>query len=270
MKKLLLVIGLFISLVFSLLPLFWIGVVSFSTDLRFLTGEKFQFTLKNYKDLFVVKDFHFLDYLINSIVVSSLSALLAIFCSTLLAYALSRISPVLAFPLLMLSLAVSLFPQISTVGFLYSFFSQLNLINTYTALVLPYTAWSLPLGIWLMYAYMTSIPHEIDKAALIDGASRLQILIRIIIPLSKPGIITTYILLFLFCFNEFLFALIFTTDYRARTVPVGIALFEGLYGQIPWGHISAASLISVLPVILTVLMLQNHIVKGLTGGAVKG
>jgi len=269
-KLLLLLLGSSLSLLISLFPLFWMLLVSLSGSPDFLLTGKISITLENYVDLLTSPNLHFLDYLRNSLIVASSSALLSLILSTLSAYSLSRFSLPYSLLILMGVLAVSLFPQISAVGFLYRLFSDLGLINTYTALILPYTGWSLPLGLWLLHTYLSSIPRDIDRAAMIDGAGTLRILFQIILPLSLPGLVSTYILLFLFAFNEFLFALMFTVDYHTRTVPVGIALFEGLHGQLPWGYIMAASFISVSPVVLIVLILQKYIISGLTGGAVKG
>jgi len=245
-------------------------LVSLTGSPDFLLTGKISFTLRNYVDLLTSPNLHFLDYLKNSMIVASSSAFISLILSALSAYSLSRFSFPYSLFILIGVLAVSLFPQISVVGFLYRLFSTMGLINTYTALILPYTAWSLPLGLWLLHTYFSSIPRDIDKAAMIDGAGTLRILVQIILPLSLPGLVSTYILLFLFAFNEFLFALMFTVDHHARTVPVGIALFEGLHGQLPWGYIMAASFISVFPVVLMVLVLQRYIISGLTGGAVKG
>ncbi len=269
MRGFLLGAGVLFATGFSLLPLMWSALVSLSDSPDLLLREELSLTFRNYTDLFAVEDLHFTDYLRNSLIVSALSALLALWTSFIFAYALT-FAPFRTLPILLTVLGISLFPQISPAGFLYRVFSSLGLINTYTALILPYTAWSLPLGIWLMHAYISSIPRDIERSALVDGASRLRVLTAIVLPLSLPGLVSTYILLFLFCFNEFLFALMFTVDERARTVPVGIALFEGVHGQIPWGHITAASFVSVLPILILVLLLQGYIIRGLTGGAVKG
>lgn len=262
--------GVVFVLLFSLTPLLWALVVSLTGTPDLILRGKLDLTLRNYVDILVMEDLHFLDYLRNSILISSISALISLALSVLSSYSLTRFGVRGSFPVLLTVLGVTLFPQVSVAGFLYKVFSALGIINTHAALVLTYTAWSLPLGIWVMYAYFSSIPKEIDMAALVDGASRLRILLQVLLPPSVPGLVATYILLFLFSFNEFLFALMFTFDHSVRTVPVGIALFEGIHGQVPWGYITAASFISVAPVILMVLLIQRHIVRGLTGGAVKG
>ena len=167
-------------------------------------------------------------------------------------------------------LAFSMFPQISIVGYLFKLMTALGWVNTHAALVLPYTTLGLPLALWIMLSYFERIPTDLDKAALVDGASRMQVLLRIIFPLAAPGALSTALLVFIYSFNEFLFALMLTTDYNARTIPVGIALFEGLHGQLPWGHMMAIAVISVLPVIALTAVFQRRIIQGLVQGAVKG
>jgi multiple sugar transport system permease protein len=114
------------------------------------------------------------------------------------------------------------------------------------------------------------VPKDLDRAALIDGCSSLAVLRKVIFPVAAPGIFSTALLAFIFAFNEFLFALMLSTDQAARTVPVGIALFEGLHGEIPWGVVMAASILTTVPVVLLALVFQRRIIEGLTRGAVKG
>jgi multiple sugar transport system permease protein len=169
-----------------------------------------------------------------------------------------------------LILAMSMFPPVSLVGYLFKLMTALGWINTYPALIFPYVAWTLPLSLWILVSYFSRIPRDLDRAGLIDGCSRLQILFKIIFPVAAPGIFATLLLAFIFAFNEFLFALMLTTDRAARTIPVGIALFEGLHGQIPWGEIMAAATLATLPVVALALIFQRRIIQGLTRGAVKG
>ena len=146
----------------------------------------------------------------------------------------------------------------------------LGWINTYQALMLPYIAWILPLSLWILVSYFSQIPIELDHAASVDGCSRWQTLYKIIFPVAAPGVFSTFLLAFIFAFNEFMFALMLTTDYKTRTIPVGITLFQGLHGQTPWGNIMAASVITVLPAVFLALVFQRYIIGGLTRGAVKG
>ncbi|MCD6459079.1 carbohydrate ABC transporter permease [bacterium] len=245
-------------------------ITSISDNPDFLAeNKKFIFSLQNYKSLVLDDSLPFYKYIINSLAISSITALLCTFAGGLAAYAITRFPLKHKSFLMILILAVSMFPQISLVSCLFKMMSSLGCINTYTALALPYTAWTLPLSFWILTNYFEKIPQELDKAGLIDGCSRIQILFKIIYPTAKPGIFSAFILSFIFSFNEFLFALMLTTDSAARTIPVGIALFEGAHGQIPWGSIMAASIIAVSPVILITLIFQKNIIHGLTGGAVK-
>jgi multiple sugar transport system permease protein len=148
--------------------------------------------------------------------------------------------------------------------------TRLGWYDTYAALVLPYAAWTLPLSLWILTSYFVRIPRDLDEAALVDGCRRWQVLTKIILPLAGPAMVSAFLLAFLTAFNEFLFALMLTSSYEARTIPVGIALFQGLHGQTPWGYIMAASVVAILPVVLLTLLTQRYLVSGLTRGAVKG
>ncbi len=269
LKCILSMTGFAFVLIFSLSPFVWMAAVSFSKSPDFLIREKFEFTLSNYKDILMLETLHFPDYLLNSFIITSATAVLSALIGGLAAYAVSRLSFKGKMLIIMSVLAFSMFPQISIVGYLYSLMSRLGWINTYRAIILPYVAWTLPLALWIMLSYFSQIPKEIDEAALVDGAGRFKILTKIILPLGMPGFLSTLLVVFLFAFNEFLFALMLTTDYRARPITVGIALFEGLHGQIPWGYIMAASIISSIPVIVIALFFQKRLIYGLTGGAVK-
>lgn len=135
--------------------------------------------------------------------------------------------------------------------------------------MLLYLTFAMPLTIWLLVGFFRQLPAELEEAAAIDGAGRLRALWEIVLPLAWPGLATTAILTFLYCWNEFLFALSFTLGPERYTVPVAIALFRGQY-QVPWGQILAAAVVATLPVVVIVLVAQRRIVAGLTAGAVKG
>jgi multiple sugar transport system permease protein len=169
-----------------------------------------------------------------------------------------------------LLLAFSMFPQISIIGYLFKLMTDVGWINTYQALIFPYIALGLPLALWIMLSYLAQVPVELDKAALVDGATRLQVLRKIILPVALPGAFSTVLLIFIYSFNEFLFAIMLTTDYTARTLPVGIALFQGLHGQIPYGQIMAAAVVATIPMIALAAFFQRRIIQGLTRGAIKG
>jgi len=263
--------GIVLALLFCLLPFIYMAAVSFSTRADFLTVETpFTFTLDNFRAVLTDTSLHFTAYFRNSMLISLVSAAICVAIASLAAYAITR----LEFPgrmlLLFFALAVSMFPQIGIVGYLYKFMASVGWVNTPQALILPYIAWILPLSLWILVSYFSQIPRELDKAAFMDGCTYRQTLIRVILPVAAPGVFSVFLLSFIFAFNEFMFALMLTTNYKARTIPVGIALFQGLHGQTPWGNIMAASVITTLPVVILTLIFQRRIIGGLTSGALKG
>ncbi len=260
-----------VLIVFFITPIFFMFLVSISSNPDFLAENvDFQITIRNFIEILTRQNLYFKNYLFNSIVVALITTIICTLVASLAAYAITRLNIRYAEFILYFILATSMFPQISIVGFLFKLMSKLGWINTYQGLILPYVAWSLPLSLWILTSYFSKIPKDLDKAGIIDGCSYWQVLYKIILPVSAPGILSTALLVFIFSFNEFMFALMLTTDYKARTVPVGIALFEGLHGQIPWGLIMSASFISVFPLILLTIIFQKHIIQGLTRGAIKG
>lgn len=257
--------------IFCLSPFVWMLLISFSSQPDFLSANvKLIPTFNNYVQILLNSSVHILDYLKNSIIVALVSAFFTTFFAGLSAYAITRLRFPGRISIPLLLLGFSMFPQISIVGYLFKLLTAVGWINTYYALIFPYITVGLPLALWIMLSYFSQVSLELDKAALIDGATRFQILQKIIFPISLPGLLSTFILIFIYSFNEFLFALMFTIDYNARTIPIGIALFEGFYGQIPWGYTMAAAVIAVVPVILLIAFFQKYIIQGLTEGAVKG
>jgi multiple sugar transport system permease protein len=270
-KRVLLVGGIIFMLAFCIAPFAWMITVSFGRNPDFLSsGVDFGATLANYVDVLTVKSLHFLAYLRNSLAVSGMVAAACALVAALSAYAVSRIEFRGRLVLSLAVLAFSMFPQISLIGYLYKLMRSTGFINTYVALVFPYIAWTIPLGFWILLSYMMQIPKGLDDAALADGAGRFLIFRRIILPVAAPGLLSAVLLVFIAAFNEFLFALMLTTDQAARTIPVGIALFEGLHGQIPWGYIMAASTIASLPLVILAVFFQKYVIQDVTRGALKG
>ena len=269
-KIILIVPAVAFTLIFCLSPFVYMLLCALSRAPDFLLPEKsFGFTLSHFYAVTTTESLHFLAFLRNSLIISSLSAIVSVFCASLAAYAVTRLPWPGKRLFMLVVLALSMFPAVSVIGYLFELMSAVGWINTYPALIFPYVAWTLPLSLWILVSYFAQLPHELDRAALIDGCTRLQLLFRIIFPVAAPGIFSTLLLAFIFAFNEFLFALMLTTDHSARTVPVGIALFEGLHGQIPWGEIMAAAGVSILPVLVLTLIFQRRIIQGLMQGAVK-
>ena len=209
--------------------------------------------------------------MINSIGIALISTLIAVVLGTMAAYAISRLD----FPgkslLVGVSLLIAMFPQVSLVSPLFNIERNTGLFDTWPGLILPYITFALPLAIYTLSAFFKQIPWDLEKAAKMDGATQGEAFRRVIAPLAAPGVFTTAILVFIFCWNDFLFAISLTSTERSRTVPAALSFFTGASQfEDPTGAISAAAVIITIPIILFVLFFQKRIVAGLTSGAVKG
>jgi multiple sugar transport system permease protein len=255
----------------ALVPVVWIVMLSLKTPATATDGSfiPHAWTLSNYHDIFTQGIFT--SALRNSIGIGLIATTLAVVLAAAAAYAIARLS----FPgkqaILAVSLAVVMFPQISLVGPLYNLWRQIGLYDTWVGLIIPYMTFALPLSIYTLSAFFRQIPWELEEAAQIDGATPFQAFRKVIAPLATPGIVTTYIIVFIICWNDFIFAISLTSTTRAETVPAAIAQFPGAsqFTQ-PIGDIAAAAVIVTIPVMILVLLFQRRIVSGLTAGAVKG
>ena len=254
-----------------LIPVVWIFSLSFK-DPSTITDPTFfpkQWTWSNYKGIFTSSEFT--RPLLNSIGIGLIATFISVVLASLAAYAVAR----LAFPgksvLIGVSLLIAMFPLISLATPLFNIERQLGIFNTWIGLIIPYIAFGLPLGIYTLSAFFREIPWELEKAAKMDGATPFQAFVRVIAPLAAPGMVTTAILVFLFCWNEFLLAFTLTSTIAARTAPAALAFFTGSSQfAVPTGSISAAAVVITIPIIIFVLFFQRRIVAGLTSGAVKG
>lgn len=256
--------------VWSVGPFLWQMSTAFQLDRQLMSGSPTlvpnPLTFDHFVNIFVAKSFH--RYLLNSVIVAGATTLLCLLFGAVAAFALARLDIRGRFGILGFILAVSMFPQIAIVAPLYVLASQFAWLDTYRVLIVVYLALGLPLVIWVLFGYFRTIPQTIDEAARIDGARPLTIFFRITLPMSLPGVVTTGLLCFIAAWNEFMFALAFTSDINHQTVPVGIANFTDLH-YVPWGDIAAASVVVTLPLVVLVLIFERHIIAGLTGGAVK-
>jgi trehalose/maltose transport system permease protein len=225
--------------------------------------------LGNYRDVLTTGSFP--RNLFNSVVVSSTVVVLSLFMAVTAAYALSRFNFRGRGLLLLTILAVSMFPQIAVLAGLFELVRFTGLHNTMWALIFSYTIFTLPFTVWILTTFMRELPVEIEEAAIVDGATPWIIITKVFLPLMWPALVTTGLLAFIAAWNEFLFALTFTSSNEQRTVPVAIGLLSGSSQyEIPWGLIMAASVIVTVPLIVLVLIFQRKIVSGLTAGGVKG
>jgi multiple sugar transport system permease protein len=210
-----------------------------------------------------------LGYVANSAIVAGTATFVTIVIGSLGAYVIARLELWWTNYYLLALLAISMFPQIAIAGPVWTILNHLDWLNTYQGLVCAYIALSLPLATWILTTFFREVPREIEEAALIDGCSRFQALRKVVLPLAAPGMFTAALLVFIYDWNEFFFALIIMTDPNVQTLPVGIALFPGEY-TMPWGEIAAASTMATLPLIALTLLFQRGIVRGLSAGAIKG
>jgi multiple sugar transport system permease protein len=256
--------------VWSLGPFLWQVVASLQPDRELLRSTPKFLPLPptgdHYSNAFEVKQFH--RYIINSVIVVGATTVLSLIIASCAAYGLARFKVPGRMAILGVILGISMFPQIALVAPLYLVMSDLALLDTYRGLIGVYTSFGLPLMVWVLFGHFRQIPRELDEAAKIDGAGPLRTLVSVIAPMAMPGVVTAALLGFIAAWNEFMFALAFTTSIDRQTIPVGIANFTELY-YIPWGDVAAASVVVTVPLVILVLVFQRRIVAGLTQGAVK-
>lgn len=263
-------VALIALMMFTLFPFYWAIVASLTPESALFRNPSLwpkEIIFDHYRALFDDRDF--LTPIRNSLVVAGTTTIFCLVAGTLAAYSLARLEFKGKAAIMAFILAVTMFPQISIVSPLYLLLRSLRLIDTYPGLIMPYMTFAMPLTVWVLTGSIRQIPRDLEEAAHVDGASRRQSFTKILLPLAVPSLATTGILTFIYCWNEFLFALSFTLGPERQTVPVAIALFRGQY-QVPWGEILAAAVVATAPVAVMVLVFQRRIVQGLTAGAVKG
>jgi multiple sugar transport system permease protein len=263
-------VGILVVLLYALIPVAWITSISLKTptqvaDRKFFSGISFD----NYDVIF--SDDTFIAALVNSIGIASIATLISIVLAAMCAYATSRLDFTGKTLILSGALAVAMFPPISIVGSLFDMWRSVGLFDTWAGLIIPYMTFTLPLAIYTLSAFFREIPWELEQAAQVDGATPFQAFRKIIVPLAAPGVFTAAILVFIFAWNDFIFANTLTSTDNARTVPAALAFFTGASQfEQPIGAICAASVVVTVPIIVMVLIFQRRIVAGLTAGAVKG
>jgi multiple sugar transport system permease protein len=207
--------------------------------------------------------------ILNSLAVATITTSLVIAIGGLCAFAVARLPLRGKQGMLGLVLGISMFPPIATISTIYLVIRALGLRDTLLALILIHTTYALPLAIWVMTSFFRQIPVELYWAARIDGCSPFRALISVVLPPALPGVAVAALLVFIYSWNEFMFALTLTATDHARTAPVGIALFPALH-EVPWGDMAAGALLVSLPLVLLALLFQRQIVAGLTVGSIKG
>lgn len=266
-------LGIGLMALYCLFPIYFLLLYSFGPSEAAYQSPPIlypvAFTLSNYIGVF--RSIPLARYIVNSIIVSLSATFFALLFGSMAAFGVS----VLRFKgrdlFLNILILLGFFPAATMIFPIYKMFSDLNLLNNYLALILPYTVGGLPLTTWVMATYFENIPRDLLDAASVDGLSIGGTYSRIMIPLSLPALSTVAILNFIAFWNEFIFALTFMPDSQMRTVTVGISLISGRFAyQYPWGQIIAAALLVTIPLVIMVFVAQEKIISGLTAGAVKG
>jgi multiple sugar transport system permease protein len=258
--------------VFSLFPVVWTFLTSLkrnedvvTTNLQYIPHNP---TFENYLDLWSRKSF--VTLFGNSIIVTVLTVTICLIVGASAAYAFSRYR----FPgrnsMMVGFLLIRMFPMVLMLIPLFIIMRNLGLLNTRLGLALAYTTFLLPVATWMLKGFFDAIPPDLEEAARIDGATRAEAIIRVVLPLAAPGVAATAVLTAIASWNEFLFALMFTSNESAQTWPVGLHLLVGGEFNLPWGLLSAGGIISIAPIIVFFILAQKSLVRGLMQGAVKG
>ena len=260
-----------LTVLVSFFPTVWIFLTSIKTEadiyawpLQYLPDP---ITLQNY--LNILRDTpELLLYILNSLIVATTATVVILAFGGLAAYSLGRLTYRGRPLILILILAVSMFPPLALLPALFSMFLDLGLINSYSGLIIGHTGLYLPIAVWILSNFFQTVPREIEDAARVDGASSLRIFWQIILPLSVPGLISTGLIVFIFSWNEFPLSLVLMSDNFMRTAPVGISLFPGEYA-FPWEIITAATMLTILPILVISGVFQDRLIGGLTAGSGK-
>lgn len=266
----LLILGQVALATFVLLPFFWMVSVSlkpatepFAIPARLWPENP---TLQNYVTAFRPE---FRTYFLNSMIVSSATVAITVTLGLLAAYSFARGTLIALTALMGLVVVAQMFPHSAIIIPIYKMMREAELLNTYWALIIAYVSVTLPVATWMLRGFLVKLPVSLEEAAAIDGAGPLRVFFEIVVPLARPGIIATAVYVLIVTWQEFLFALSFTSTQDMRTLPVGLNDFIGQYG-IRYGELMASSVMVSLPVIAVFFFLQRYLVAGLTAGAVKG
>jgi len=257
--------------IFAIFPLAWTLLTSFKLEEDIVT-ERMQYvpdavTFDNYVTLWQRSGFPRL--MTNSGIVTVLTVVICMTFGSLAAYSISRYRFKGRSFLLVFYLVIRMFPFVLLLVPLFIMLRELRLLDSRPGLALAYTAFLLPVAVWMLKGFFDAIPPELEDASRVDGSTRLGALIRIVLPLARPGVIATGVFIAIAAWNEFLFALLLTSSAGSRTWPVGLQLMVGEF-QLPWGVLSAGGVISILPIIIFFAFVQRSLVRGLTAGGLKG
>lgn len=266
-------LAILVALVVTLFPIYWIAANSFKFDIDIFSVPPLWYpsnpTLKHYYAAFVERPF--LRYALNSFLVAVGTTIVSVTFGTMAGYALARFQypGQSRYQISFWILSTRMMPPIVSIIPLYLAFNYLQMLNTKTALVIAYTAFNLPFATWMMKSYFQDLPVELEEAAMVDGDTRWGAFLRVALPLARPGLAATAIFCLIISWNEFLLSLIITLTEQSQTLPIGIAGRVTQYNTY-WGEISAAGFMASIPIVIFAFVVQKHLVRGISFGAVKG
>jgi len=261
------------ALIWSFFPFYWMVSTSFKTDLGVyrIPPELWpsEVTFANLEKLFM-RDSLIPRMFLNSLGTSLGTVLVTVTLATLAGYALSRLRFKLRYNILIAILVTQMFPMVVLLIPLYILYVKIHLLDTWLGLILAYTSFALPFGVWMIKGFIDSVPVEIEEAAMMDGCSRIGAMFRVVLPLAVPGIVATGIFAFLDAWNNLLFPLTLITKLEMKTLPPGMILYFTGQLRTDWGGMMATSFLTTIPIVLIFILVQRYLVAGLTAGAVKG
>jgi multiple sugar transport system permease protein len=262
-----------VALVVTFFPIYWLASNSFKYDIDIFSIPPLWFptnpTLKHYHEVFIERPF--LTYAFNSLIIALATTAISVTLGTMAGYALARFRypGQWRYQISFWILSTRMMPPIVSIIPLYLAFNYFHMLNTKTAVVIAYTAFNLPFATWMMKSYFQDLPAELEEAAIVDGDTRWGAFLHVALPLARPGLAATAIFCMIIAWNEFLLALIVTLTEQSQTLPIGIAGRVTQYNTY-WGEISAAGFTACIPIVIFAFIVQRHLVRGLSFGAVKG
>lgn len=260
-------IVIIIICILCVFPLFWMLMISLKTGTQTLDPSIWIFkpTFENYKEAILNRNV--LDYMRNSLIVVFFTTIISIFVGGLAAYGFARFNFKKREDMAFWVLSLRMLPPMATVIPFFVMARMLQILDTHVVLIICYMLFNIPFTIWMMRGFFEEIPQAIEEAAFIDGCSRFQVFVKILLPLSAPGLIATAIFCIINSWNEFVFAL-FLTSSDAITLPTTVTLFLSISG-VAWGEMSAVGVITILPVLVFAMIVQKYMIRGLSFGGVK-
>jgi multiple sugar transport system permease protein len=261
-------IGAFV--VFALFPYIWTALTSLKPETELFTkGVHYlpkQVVMENYVNLF--KRLKFQHYFGNSLIVASATTVLALVASSLAGYAFSRFRFRVRSALMVIFVLTNMFPKILLIIPLFMIFRHVGFLNTYHGLVLAHCTFTIPFATWMLTGFFDSIPRELEEAAVVDGASNLKAFLIVTLPLAAPSLAATAVYIFIHSWNDYLYAVMFTSSEAVRTLPIALKMFIGKY-EVNWGALTAGGIVTSVPLVVFFMLVQRYLIAGLTAGAVK-